>query len=150
MVYSVGIMKIEIIYKISETERHIYEFKVYSKKKRYHAGTMISYRNGVGDIWGDKWSKHFEKEMSKEIEACKNEFEYVAEDYDYEIIYYEPYNTICNKYNPCMLETKNGNTRYSGCYFGGDVPKRGERWGLVPSDEKINELIDKAIVKRYL
>jgi hypothetical protein len=102
-------MKFEVIYKISDTEREIYNFEVNGDFIIYK-GIQISRRNDEKDVWGDLWQDFY-------VECRASELGYSYLDNSEE----EDMNEILDKYNPVMQQTDSGKS-YLESSFGRNLP----------------------------
>tara|TARA_R110000751_G_scaffold74613_1_gene150655 strand:+ start:4109 stop:4537 length:429 start_codon:yes stop_codon:yes gene_type:complete len=134
-------MRVEVEHIIDETAKEIYDFEV-GKIVRY-VGIAFVFRDDENDVWGNEWRKHYVLDCSNELnETC---FELTGEAYD-EIGDYQwqrynwVFTKIINEYNPCLLKTKHGKTRYSAQHFGG--------LGNKPPPKISNEIIKKHILEQ--
>lgn len=139
-------MNIDITYKESDTKMYIYTFEVYDNFTFEYTTCMISCRNNKDDIWGHEWRKRYNKEYEKEQEAL---YEELTEKYPYmgeeDLDNCDELKTLYHKYNPTMNKTTTGESYYSGCHFGLNVP---DEYKLKISAEKIKKEIIKKITRK--
>ena len=114
-------MHIQLINPISETKREVFSFEV-SYHTIHHDGYSLSYRDDENDIWGDEFHEKFSVERKELDDKIRMSYD-MEEDHggSYEEVRNE-YIHERQKYNPCIMKTKNGETRYYAVY-GRSIPK---------------------------
>jgi len=133
-------MNVKIEYKESDKRMFIYDFEVFSNFEIDHVGTMISCRNGKGDVWGHLWGKKYKKDLEAELLGLAESNPNVDEDDLWELYYYDK---VRDKYNPVCNKTDDGMSYYSGCHFSDRGAEREEHKLKIGEEEIIDMIIEK-------
>lgn len=135
-------MKVELIHKVSEKERHIFIFNVNGHIE--YAGYYVSRRNGIGDVWGDSWEKHFRKAEEALDESVKDmDFYMWPEVYD-NSQEYQKYKKAREAFNPVLNKTKDGKPYLYGAF--GPRKELKYPWNEIELKRKIATAMAKRVV----
>jgi hypothetical protein len=135
-------VKIEVIYKISPTYRHIYHFEIYPDGHTVYEGIAHSRRNNTKDVWGDKWTSHFAKIKDQEIDNYLESHgitePYIEDIDDLDWNIRSGVERIEKKYNPICQKTLEGKPYYTATYFGSEITEK-----PIPNKQELSQLIAK-------